>query len=163
MEGLWLLFIILLSKSSIWYTEKHIFKIIIYSFNTSKCAANYAISFELYGGFIDQKILKIWRQESWPFGPGWAAHITSIGSWTFSLPCLHHQSCLMFYLVDPLNIKIADFNLMSSKTWELYLKKKVLSCKIMCLKWNQMLSTVGPWDARFLGNWKPRAAQNSVL
>ena len=32
-------------------------------------------------------ILKLWRQESWPFGPGWAAHITSIRSWTFCLPC----------------------------------------------------------------------------
>ena len=32
-------------------------------------------------------ILKLWRQERWPFGPGWAAHITSICSWTFRLPC----------------------------------------------------------------------------
>ena len=37
-------------------------------FNTSKCAANYVISFEIYDGFIGQKILKLWRQESWPFG-----------------------------------------------------------------------------------------------
>ena len=35
-------------KSSIWFTDKHIFKIIIYFFNTSKCAANYIISFEAY-------------------------------------------------------------------------------------------------------------------
>ena len=46
-------------KSSIWFTEQHIFKIIIYSFNTSKCAANYAILFEVYDGFIGQKTLKL--------------------------------------------------------------------------------------------------------
>ena len=80
---------LLLCKSSIWFTEKHIFKIIIYFFNTSKCVANYVISFGVYDGFISQKYLKLWRQESWPFGPGWAAHITSIGSWTFRLPCSH--------------------------------------------------------------------------
>ena len=79
-------FSLLLCKSSIWFTEKHIFKIIIYFFNTSKCATNYVISFEIFDGFIGQKILKLWRQESWPFGPGWAAHITSIRSWTFRLP-----------------------------------------------------------------------------
>ena len=28
--------------------QSNIFKIIIYSFNTSKCAANYVISFEVY-------------------------------------------------------------------------------------------------------------------
>ena len=71
----------ILCKSSIWFTEKHIFKIIIYFFNKSKCAANYVISFEVYDNFIRQKILKLWRQESRPFGPGWAANITSICSW----------------------------------------------------------------------------------
>ena len=75
-------FLLLLCKSSIWFTEKHIFKIIIYFFNTSKCAANYVISFEVYDGFIGQKILKLWRQESWPFCPGWAANIPRIHSWT---------------------------------------------------------------------------------
>ena len=44
--------------------------IVIYLFNTTKCAANYVILFEVYDGFIGQKILKLWRQESWPFGPG---------------------------------------------------------------------------------------------
>ena len=34
---------------------------------TSKCAANYIISFEVYNGCIGQQILKLWRQESWPF------------------------------------------------------------------------------------------------
>ena len=38
-------FLLLVCKSSIWFTEKHIFKIIIYFFNTSKCVANYVISF----------------------------------------------------------------------------------------------------------------------
>ena len=37
---------------------------------------------------IGQKILKLWRQESWPFGPGWSANITRIRSWTFRLPWL---------------------------------------------------------------------------
>ena len=64
-------FLLLFCKSSIWFTEKHIFKIIIYFFNTSKFAANYVLSFEVYDGFIGQKILKIWRQESWPFRPVW--------------------------------------------------------------------------------------------
>ena len=41
-------FLLLICKSSIWFTEKHIFKIIIYFFNTSKCAANYVISYEVY-------------------------------------------------------------------------------------------------------------------
>ena len=35
-----------------------------------------------YDGFIDQKILQQWRQESRPFGPGWAADIPRIRSWT---------------------------------------------------------------------------------
>ena len=42
---------------------------ISYIFDTSKCAKNDIISFEVYDGFIGQKILKLWRQESWPFGP----------------------------------------------------------------------------------------------
>ena len=53
-----------------------------------KGAANYVISFEVYDGFIGQKILKLWRHESWPFGPGWTANITAIRLWTFRLPCL---------------------------------------------------------------------------
>ena len=52
-------FLLLLSKSSIWITKKHFFKIIIYFFNTLKCAANYVISFEVYDSFIGQKILKL--------------------------------------------------------------------------------------------------------
>jgi hypothetical protein len=35
---------------------------------------------------LGQKILKLWRQESQPFGPGWSANITRIRSWTFHLP-----------------------------------------------------------------------------
>jgi hypothetical protein len=52
-------FLLLLCKSSKWFTEKDIFKIIVYFSNTSKCAANYVISFEVYDGFIGQKILEI--------------------------------------------------------------------------------------------------------
>ena len=73
-------FLLLLCNSSIWLTEKHIFKIIIYLL----IHQNYVISFEVYDGFIGQTILKLWRQESWPFR---AAHITSIRSWTFRLLC----------------------------------------------------------------------------
>ena len=52
-------FLLLLCKSSLWFSEKHIFKIIIYFFNTSKCAANCVILFEVCDGFIGQKILKL--------------------------------------------------------------------------------------------------------
>ena len=38
----------------------------------------YIISFEVYDGFIRQKILKVWRQESWLFGPGWSSNITLV-------------------------------------------------------------------------------------
>ena len=34
-------FLLLLVKSSIWFTKKQFFKIILYFFNTLKCAANY--------------------------------------------------------------------------------------------------------------------------
>ena len=49
---------------------------------TLKCAANYVIYFEVYDGFICQKILKLGKQESWPFGPGRAANIPKISSCT---------------------------------------------------------------------------------
>ena len=52
-----------------------IFFLISYTFDTSKCASNYIISFEVYDGFIGQKILKLWRQENWPCGPN-AAQIS---------------------------------------------------------------------------------------
>ena len=102
-------FLLLLCKSSIWFTEQHIFKITIYFFNTSKCVTNCVISFKVYDGFISKKILKLWMQESQPFGLCWAAHIMSIGSWTFRLPwfwwILIH-SCLLtrniFIMVRPL-------------------------------------------------------------
>ena len=35
--------------------------------------------------FHSKIILKLWRQETWPFSPGWATHITRIHSWTFRL------------------------------------------------------------------------------
>ena len=40
------------------------------SFVFVKHAANYVISFELYVDFNSQKIMKLSRQQSWPFGPG---------------------------------------------------------------------------------------------
>ena len=41
---------------------------------------------------IGQKILKLWRQKSLPFGLGWAAYITRICLWTFRFPC----PCMIF-------------------------------------------------------------------
>ena len=41
--GVYDYFLLLLCKSSIWFTEKQIFKILIYFFNTLKCVANYVI------------------------------------------------------------------------------------------------------------------------
>ena len=38
---------------------RHRFFRISYIFDTSKCATNYIISFEVYDGFIGQKILKL--------------------------------------------------------------------------------------------------------
>ena len=53
----------------------------------------------LYDGYIGQNVLKLWRQESWPFGPGWPAHITRIRWWTFRLPWIwwflsHHNQMI---------------------------------------------------------------------
>ena len=50
------------------YNLFFLFFLISYIFDTSKCATNYIISFEVYHCFIGQKILKLWRQESQPFG-----------------------------------------------------------------------------------------------
>ena len=45
------------------------YKKLSYTFDKSKCATNYRDIFEVYDGFIGQKIVKLWRQESRPFGP----------------------------------------------------------------------------------------------
>ena len=69
-------FSLLLCKWSIWFTEQHIFKIIIYFFNV--CIRIYRQLCHLIWGiwwFIGQKILKLWRQKSWPFWLGWATNI----------------------------------------------------------------------------------------
>ena len=80
---------LLLCKWSIWFTEQHIFKLIIhFLIHQNVPQIKYVISFEVYDGFIGQKILKLCRQESWPFSPGWAANIMRIHSWTFRLPCI---------------------------------------------------------------------------
>ena len=52
-------FLLLLCKSSIWFTEQHIFETIIHFSETSKCDANYIISYEVYDGFLCQNILKL--------------------------------------------------------------------------------------------------------
>ena len=63
----------------------------MYFFNISKCAPNHIIWFEVYDNFIGKKILKLWRQESRPFSPGWAANVARLRSWTFRLPWLWTQ------------------------------------------------------------------------
>ena len=106
-------FYLLLCKSSIWFTEQHILKIIIYFLiHTSKCAAYYVISFEVYDGI---KILKLWRQESLPFGPGWSANITRIRLWTFRLPW--SLSKIYFSLVLCLLSQCAGLVLHLAGTW----------------------------------------------
>ena len=87
-------FLLLLCKSSIWFTEKHIFKIIIYFFNTSKCAANYVILFVVYDGLI----FKLSRPESWPVSPGWAANVTRIHSWTYCFPWWKPIECFPIFI-----------------------------------------------------------------
>ena len=62
-------FLLLLCKSLIWFTEKHKFKNIICFFDTSKCATNYVISFEVYDGFKGRKILKL--EAPLPFDLNW--------------------------------------------------------------------------------------------
>ena len=79
-------FLLLLSKSSIWFTEEHIFKIILYFFYYIKICRKFCHFIWGIWWLIGQKILKLWRQESWPFGPGWSANIARIRSWTFRLP-----------------------------------------------------------------------------
>ena len=88
MGWLWLLFIMYCSVNHQSGLPKNTFSKLLYIFfNILKCAANYVIWFEVYDGFIGQNILKLWGQERWPFGPGWAALIPRIRSWTFRLPC----------------------------------------------------------------------------
>ena len=58
-----------------------------HSSNTVLLLLQNLLELSLYDGYIGQKILKLWIQEIWPFGPGWSANITGISSWTFCLPC----------------------------------------------------------------------------
>ena len=61
-------FLLLHCKSSIWFAEQHIFKIIIYFFDTSKCATNYVISFEVYDGRSkDFEAMKAEKLAIWPW------------------------------------------------------------------------------------------------
>ena len=61
----------------------------IFSISTSKCAANYVISFEVYDGFIGQKILMLQRQEIQLFGPDWSAKNTLVDHLSFVLSLLN--------------------------------------------------------------------------
>ena len=58
----------------------------MYNFNTShNVPQNLRLNLR-YEGFIGQKVLKLWRQESWPFGTGWAAKLPRICSRTSVFP-----------------------------------------------------------------------------
>ena len=82
------------SKSYFSNMAKHkMAKYVSISRKTSKCTANYSISFVVYHGFIGRKIMELWREESQPFSPGWAAHMMSIRWWTFHLQCSNHLIC----------------------------------------------------------------------
>ena len=74
--------------------QSNAFSKLSYIFKTSKCAANYVISIEVYDGFIGQKMLKLWKQESWQFGPGWSPNITRIRLWNFASSACVVKSCL---------------------------------------------------------------------
>ena len=83
-------FLLLLCKSSIWFTEQHIFKIII-KICHKLC--------HFIWGFIGQKILKLWSQESRPFGSGWAANIKreySRGPFVFRVLCTFWKTSSSF-------------------------------------------------------------------
>ena len=70
-------------------------------------------------------ILKLWRQESWPFGPGWAAHIPSIRSWTFRLPW--HPGMTTYVFTKNLKQKFAVFAVQNNtQVFELFDELRVL-------------------------------------
>ena len=57
-------FLLLLCKSWVWLTEKHIFKVIIYFLIHQDLLQIMSLHLRyIYDGFIDQKILKLWRQK----------------------------------------------------------------------------------------------------
>ena len=67
------------------------------------------ILFEVYDGFIGQKIMKLWRQESLPFGLGWAAYITRIRLWTFRFPCPRMIfSCTQVRIITALQLPVNE-------------------------------------------------------
>ena len=51
------------------YKKIEVFFLNLHVFDTSKRATFIRNIFKVYGGFIGQKILKLWRQKSRPFGP----------------------------------------------------------------------------------------------
>ena len=78
-------------------------------FNKSKCATNYVISFEIYDGFIGQKILKLWRHESWPFSPKSSPNLNSC-----SIKISHR---LLYNNFDPMQLTIG-FKKRKKAFWE---------------------------------------------
>ena len=103
-----------------------------YIFFKSKCAANYVILFGVYDGFIGQKSLKIWRQDSLSFGPGWGANITRIRSWTFHLPC---TVPILFYFIQAWNYHVTEKK-WKIKSLKILLKTSQVSCKRYVLQGN---------------------------
>ena len=58
--------------------QSNMFSKLLYSFWYIKMCDRLWHFIWFHDDFIGQKILKLWRQESCSFGPGWAPHITSI-------------------------------------------------------------------------------------
>ena len=70
--------------------------------------------------FHRPNILKLWKQESWPFSPGWDANITRIRLWTFRLPWWQIEIavlCLPYTVVSPcMHGLVSDRNSVSAES-----------------------------------------------
>ena len=82
----------------------------------------------IYDGFMGQKILKLWRQESWSLGLGWVAHIMSIRLWTFRLPCFGVISTI-FYNIFLNGYKCEKSSLLSFKRTGVFCLSSCQFCK----------------------------------
>ena len=143
-------------------------------FDTSKCATNYRNIFEAYDGFIGQKILKLWRQESWPFGPNPAQ---------ISIPVLQKSFTEGLLYIDRLkhNIGVVLPSLTWLK-WNLYLKLQFFGLKMMMKNGLEIKILVGAsqetnvlrllnlnWSDTFVfwmeqfTFWRPKCCQTTLI
>ena len=101
-------FLLLLCKSSIWFTEKHI-KIILYFFNTSKCTANYFILFDVHIWWFhrskDFEAMKAWK--------------SAIRPW---LICQYNENTLVDLLSSVIKVKNIRNNNFSRKERDVVIK-----------------------------------------